>query len=171
MLYINCEVIYEGRACSTLPRGNYLILIKEDNSVSIHASTKIAPRNCQQAGSEIIRNGNKLIFRNRGETITIIINKIHFTERPKDWSKEEITITKTEKELVDKLFYNWCDYFDGDFEFIYTEYGTELGSIDLLGIRSDLVYYVVEVKRRRCTINSVSQVKRYVDAQKSKEKM
>lgn len=162
-LFANCEVIYDGRAYSTLELGNYLIIHKQDGSIQIHASSKIPPRNYQGPGTILECKGNILTATNKKEIITIVIHSIISIQKLSYWSNSEIEITRTEAELADKLFYNWCDYIDGEFELIQREFLTKHGSIDLLGVDRDLVRHVVEVKRRKCSIKDCTQLKRYLE--------
>ena len=53
VLYCLCDVVYDGRAYSTLERGNYLIIYKPDGSLLIHGSSKSTPRNYQSVGSKV----------------------------------------------------------------------------------------------------------------------
>jgi RecB family endonuclease NucS len=83
----------------------------------------------------------------------------------------EIAIVRTEKELVNKLFQNWTDYIDGDFEMVRTEFPTTLGPVDLAGIEVDGHYHLVEVKRGNISIQNVSQLNRYVAAMRDAGKV
>lgn len=163
-LYANCEVTYDGRASSVLENGNYLIIYKYDGSVQIHGATKIQPRNYQSSGSSIQLNGNILTFRNKKENIFVTINEIMFVNYLKDISDTEVKLTKTESDLVDKLFNNLSDYIDRNFIIVEREYQTEYGPIDLIGFTDDGEKHAVEVKRGKATIADCTQLKRYVEA-------
>lgn len=160
-LFARCEVIYDGRAYSTLEVGNYLIIHKDDGSLQIHSSQKITPSNYQGPRSSLEQRGHLLISKSKKETITIIIHQIINLTYLKYWSDSEIVITRTEQDLVDKLFYNWP--IEGEFMYIFQEYQTELGNIDLLGVTFDMVFHVIEVKRVKASIPHVTQLKRYID--------
>jgi RecB family endonuclease NucS len=162
-LYARCEVKYDGRAYSVLEEGNYLILYKGDGSLQIHGSTKIQPRNYQGAKSILEQRGHLLISRNRKETITIIIHKVINITYLQFWSEAEISIKRTEQELVQKIFDNWGDYIDGEFEVIEKEYPTKYGPVDLIGLGKEIVA-IVEVKRRKATVSDCTQLRRYIEA-------
>lgn len=166
-LYACCEVLYDGRASSTLERGNYLVVYKKDRSVSIHGSTIVMPRNYMGAGSKLREEGDQIIFRRKGETVCIKVHHIHFLNYLDDWSESKIVICRTEKELARKIFDNWCDYFDDDFEMIEMEFGTDLGPIDIAGFTMD-TDYIVEVKRKRASLKDVTQLRRYIEAMESR---
>jgi hypothetical protein len=156
-------VIYDGRAYSVLEEGNYLILYKGDGSIQIHGGTKIQPRNYQGAKSTLEQRGHLLICRNKKETITIVVHKVIEVTYLRFWSEAEIDIQRTEQELVHKIFTNWGDYIDGEFEIIEKEYPTKYGPVDLVGFGEEIIA-VVEVKRRKATISDCTQLRKYVEA-------
>lgn len=55
LLQLDCEVFYKGRGQSYLERGDRLIIIKDDNSVSVHQDSKISPLNYMREFSDIKR--------------------------------------------------------------------------------------------------------------------
>lgn len=162
-LYANCSIVYDGRAYSTLERGNYLIIYKDDGSLIIHGADLCKPRNYQPSGSVVTIDGNILTSVNKKEKITITIDQILTYSPLVDWSYSKIAISRTEKELVDKIYNNWSQYFDDEFEWIKFEFPTDYGPIDLAGLSKSGVLYAVEVKRKRASISHVTQLKRYVD--------
>lgn len=163
-LFAKCSVIYDGRAYSVLEEGNYLIIAKGDGSIQIHGGSNVQPRNYQGAKSTLEQREHLIISRNKKETITIAVNEIINIIYLKHWSEAEIDIKRTEQELVHKLFINWSDYIDGEFEIIQKEYLTKYGPVDLVGIETDLTYHVVEMKRKRGTLKDATQLKRYLEA-------
>jgi RecB family endonuclease NucS len=163
ILYACCEVLYHGRATSTLEQGNYLIIYKKDRSVSIHAGTLVVPRNYMGSGSKLQTNSNVLIFVRKKEEVVIKIDHVLSLTYLANWSESRIVICRTEKELARKIFDNWSDYFDDDFQMVETEFPTELGPIDLLGVTASTAY-IVEVKRKRISVKDVTQLKRYLEA-------
>lgn len=163
VMFADCEVSYNGRANSILPKGNYLIMYKTDGSVTIHGSTDVSPRNYMGAGSTIQKEQNQIIFKRKGEIVCVNVSKAHFLNYLDDWSNSKAKIYRTEKELVSKLFNNWNDYFDDDFEYVEMEHNTELGPIDLVGF-TKTTDYIVEVKRRTVTVKDITQLRRYIEA-------
>jgi len=152
VLYCSCDVIYDGRAYSTLERGNYLIIYKPDGSLLIHGSSKSTPRNYQSVGSKVdlqlereseFGQHGTLISHNNNETITITIHHVIFIEYLSDWSDSEIVISKTEKELVDKLVANWSSHIKGKFTTIIRELKTPLGPVDVVGIEANCTHHIV----------------------------
>lgn len=164
VLYADCVVTYSGRAESTLDRGLYLIIHKSDGTLLIHSSTKNPPRNYQGPGAKLEYHADKLISKRKSEIIKITLYNIISYMPLSNWSDTSVSISKTEKDLVQKLFNNWFDYFDVDLEIIYTEYESGLGPIDLLGIDSNNVYHVVEAKRTTAVLSHCSQLQRYLES-------
>lgn len=167
-LYADCTVLYDGRANSTLERGRYLIIKKTDGSYLIHGADKVPARNYQGPNSKLIIDGDRLICTNRKEVIIITIFEIINYQELVDWSSAKIKISKTEKELVDKIQNNWATYFPDltDAE-LYREVKTAVGAIDLLGIRNlgggREHYFVIEAKRKKVTLKDCTQLRRYME--------
>lgn len=163
ILYAKCSVEYDGRAYSTLDVGNYLIVHKQDGSFLIHGADLSTPRNYQGPKSYLEYDGDKLICKSKKELIVVNIHSIINYIKLSDWSTAKIEISRTEKELVDKLCNNWSEYFQKEASDIFREYKTDNGPIDIVGIVGD-DYYIVEVKRKKGTINNCVQLKKYAEA-------
>ena len=167
VLYCNCSVKYEGRAYSTLEYGNYLIIVKDDKSIQIHGNNKIQPRNYQGSKTDISLNDNMLICINKKEKITIDIREILFIKSVDGWSDYEIKISRTEKELVDKISNNIKGYINEEDEcIIEREYKTDNGPIDLF-VFSLNRGHLIEVKRRKATVTDGTQLNKYHEAIKA----
>lgn len=163
VLYANCSVDYQGRASSHLAYGNYLILYKHDGSIQIHGADKILPRNYQGAKSQLSFDNNVLMSTNRSETININIKQILHMQPINNWSDQHIVITKTEKELVNKLYDNWANFIGRGCSKLVKEYATDHGPVDIVGCDEDGHKHVVEVKRRKASIKDVTQLRRYLE--------
>lgn len=163
VLYAECSIIYDGRAYSTLANGRYLIIYKQDGSLLIHGGDLCKPRNYQGPGSILSYIDSKLISTNKKEKIIIDINEIIEFQSLTDWSTAQISICRTEKELSDRIYNNWKQYFPGEFVLVQREFKTDVGSIDVIGISDKSEYYIVEVKRRKILIQDITQLKRYAD--------
>lgn len=164
ILYAQAEVFYDGRACSTLEIGNYLVIHKADGALLIEASTKTTPRNYQGPGAILTQHEHVLISKRKQEIIKIVIHKLHSISYLSNWSDSKIIITKTEKELVKKIIDNWADYIPGEFVTIQQEFPTLLGPVDIVGVDMNKLHHVVEVKRKNISVPHVSQLDRYVSA-------
>jgi RecB family endonuclease NucS len=162
-LYFRGHVKYNGRALGLLGPGNFLLL----RSVSIHGGTLITPRNYMGAGTKmkgrISPGSGVLTFTRKKETIEVQISQIYFMEHMDQWSECDVRLRRTERELVQKLFWNWPDYFDITCFSIEMEVATEYGAIDLLGTEFDGTHHVIEVKRRKASVSDCGQLRKYVE--------
>ena len=163
ILYADCHIEYDGRAYSKLDRGNYLIIVKKDKSVQIHAADKIPPRNYQGQNSIISIDNNILTVVNKKEIIKITIFTILNLSYLENWSEKSLQLTRTESELVDSIVSNINNYIEDDIISIQKEYKTPCGPIDI-GIVSKSRLHLIEVKRNTITTNNVYQLKKYVDS-------
>lgn len=167
-LFAKCSVIYDGRATSTLPSGNYVVMRKADGSMSIHGSTLNTPRNYMGCNAQCTLVNDtfgvtSLVFTLKKEMIKVKIENIISLMYLDDWSDNPITISRTEKELSKKIYDNWGEYFEGEYTSVMLEHQTEVGVVDVMGITIDSHYSVVEVKRKTATLAAVSQLRRYVE--------
>lgn len=162
-LFATCSVVYNGRATSTLPSGNYVVMRKADGSMSIHGSTLNTPRNYMGCNAQCQLVDGTLIFTLKKETIKVKIENIISIMYLDGWSDNPITISRTEKELSKKIFDNWGEYFTGEYFSLHLEYQSEVGIVDVLGSTIDSHYSIVEVKRKTANLAAVSQLRRYVE--------
>lgn len=163
-MYFSGDVAYVGRAFGSLEDGKFLLLYKNDKSITIHAGIDIPARNYMGAGSSLEIKGNMLLFVHKKEILKIKVNEILWYQPMSNWSENKVQLKRTEQELVNKLFSNWGNYIDGEFEIIEREYPTEYGPVDLVGIETNKTYHVVEAKRRRGTVADCTQLKKYLEA-------
>lgn len=168
LLFGNLEVIYRGRANSTIGPTNLLLIKKADGSVLIHGADLTTPRNYMSPGSKLEEKGETLIFSRKNESITVIIHEKLWVFSPLDWSSDKIVLLKTEEELRNKLIANPYDYFGINPIHIITEYPVETGKIDILMTNDHIAdslqgchVHNIEVKRKKITINHCHQVMKY----------
>lgn len=161
--FAQCELIYSGRANATLGLGNYLIVYKADGTLGVHAGTKLLPRNYQGPGSKLTVEGNVLKSVNRKEIITITIHKLHWINEMTDWSDKETVVTKTERELVQKIVAHSDQYLGVPIHAVKTEYPTNVGPVDIFTEVASGSCQVVEVKRKRISLNDCMQLRKYVE--------
>jgi RecB family endonuclease NucS len=160
-LNANCQVIYRGRARSTLEQGDYVIIRKQDGTLLVHGSAGYRPLNYQPPGGDIKMEDSKIISVRKGEVIEITINTIYnYFEIPK-WDDNDIVLTGSESDLIDKFLKNPEDYVDIDIKEITREYKTIVGPIDLVLIDTSDVYHVFEFKRNKANIDACTQLLRY----------
>jgi len=69
-----CEIEYEGRAKSFLPKGDRLIIVKSDGTLLIHQPTGNRPINYMKPGTTFIIKNNNIICKNIKDKETLIIS-------------------------------------------------------------------------------------------------
>lgn len=167
VIVADCEVVYEGRGLTTLARASRAIIIKGDGAISVHSNTGNKPLNYMPAGAilTVRKQGRKQtwVFANKKESITISIYKI-IDEHEYVLEEQEVGLvrSRTEDELQAWLARH-PEAIGHGYTFVEREYRTSAGPLDLLVQDDNGNYVVVEVKRK-AMIDSVYQVKRYVDA-------
>ena len=162
ILYLEAEAAYDGRASSTLIRGNYLVIKKQDGSLLIHGANHVPALNYMSSGSTIRIEGDTITATRRSETITIKVYTQHASILPQGWSESEIQIRKTEAELTDQLAANPQKYLGPGIYTSYREYATLAGPVDL--VLTSTIIYIIEVKRRKISLKDCYQLQRYLDA-------
>lgn len=155
---MRCSVVYKGRACSTLDEGTYLVIFKQDQSLSIHGRNKILPLNYIGSGCKASVDGSVVTFTRKSESITIVINSI-ITSISLDLSELEPVKHNTERELVDQIAHN-LTILTGCTATPEREKKTEHGPIDLY-VYDNGIHHIIEAKRRTASIKDVTQVIRY----------
>ena len=164
-LHANIEVIYDGRASSTLERGDYVVIKKPDNSIQILARDQIQPRN-YMTKIYLDVDENQIIVKSKSEIIEITVHQIHQLHPIYPWSSHKIKLIKTEAELRDKIADNPKYYLNIDpLQYIMEkEFQINVGAIDLIFFpRIGNIIHVIEVKRKAINISAAYQLKRYID--------
>lgn len=161
ILYANCEVIYRGRAASTLSFGNYLITHKNDGTIKIDGGSLCNPLNYQPPGAILNKKGNTLISERKNEIIKINVTNVHFYKELSAWSNNRINIVKTESNLRDYFYDNLSELLTAEIVESYKEFQTPVGNIDILAIDKHNNYYVIEIKRGKANLATCSQLERY----------
>lgn len=168
-LYGLFTVEYNGRAKSIIGPVNLAIHSKKDGSFIIHAAKNIAASNYQGPKSTLTLEGDTLLCVNkkRTESIRVTIHRLkHYIELD-DWTMDSIKLSRTEKELCDKIENNISDVL-GAHGFVYSEvethqqFPTKFGPFDVCAIADGKYYHVIEVKARKITMAAVFQLERYM---------
>lgn len=163
-----CTVEYSGRAESYLPRGERIIIIKEDSSLLIHKPTGSAPVNYMkgQTSHWIALEGEHLILKSKNESLkeymSIVFHNIHFIESRKLHDGEDISLQGNERDYSDYIAEHPHLIEDG-FTTISREEQTKFGFIDIMGYDKNNILVVIECKRFKSGPNAVQQLRRYVE--------
>jgi endonuclease len=163
----NCSAVYSGRLHTKLSPAIRAIIIKSDGAVSVHPDTGNKPINYMGNDNvfteENIDNNVIWKFDTRKENLTLTLHEIiSDTEHQLDLDAEKLVKDGTENQLQEWLAEN-PEVIGNGFTLVEREFRTEHGPVDLLMKDSDGNYLAVEIKRV-AMLNTVGQVKRYVDA-------
>lgn len=163
----NCSAVYTGRGDTKLSPAIRAIIIKNDGAVSIHPDTGNKPLNYMGKGNIFTEEnmGDHTIWRfdTSKENLTLTLHDvISDSEHELDLDAEGLVRDGTESHLQEWLAEN-PEVIGSGFTLVEREFRTEHGPVDLLMKDSDGNYLAVEIKRV-AMLNTVGQVKRYVDA-------
>lgn len=163
-----CSVKYSGRAESYLSEGDRIVLIKADNTLLVHQPTGNNPINYMKAHTthELVQESGKIVLKARNqmqkESMNIVISKIYFFNSYKLDDGQNILVTGTEADMSDMIYKN-PEKIEKGFKPVSREEQTKYGFIDVLGVDKNDVLTVVECKRYSADLNSVTQLRRYVE--------
>lgn len=162
----SCELVYDGRAASTLAPGRRHVLHKPDGTLLAHAASGHAPVNWLAPGASVdaaVEDGELVLRGERDdETLVCRFTSIeHVTVFPLDDANAEVS--GTEADLRERVLADPSLVEDG-FRPLATERDTAAGAVDVYGRDADGRTVAVELKRRRVGPSAASQLDRYVDA-------
>lgn len=180
-MFADAAVLYDGRAYSTLERGNYVIMVKPDQSIAIHgAQFASKPLNYQNADSTIItyRRGTEftdlwrsyftekpkfLIWSvNKGEILAIAVYKVHSDTILNDWSTNKIKLSKSEREFVELALDDLYNLFPNiNMVVAEMEVSNPYGVIDIMMADDCNELHIVEAKRKIMSVSGCGQLSRY----------
>lgn len=169
LLVGKCTVDYKGRASSKMDEGERLLMIKEDNSLTIHKKDRHAPVNYQTAGCEIrsyLSNSNdELIIeslkRKDNDHLIAKFIEVKFLGSFALSDTNEIHVLGREKDLA-KLVMAQPELIEPGLKLEEREKRIIPGSIDIYCRDKSGNYVVIELKRRTASLNDVMQLGRYV---------
>ncbi|MBI4018961.1 MAG: endonuclease NucS [Candidatus Aenigmarchaeota archaeon] len=163
-----CVVNYYGRAGSVLPEGERLIIIKEDGSVLVHQKDKYTPVNYQPTGCNvqcIIKGDSLAIMSQRKrpkEVLHAFFSSIQCIASFELLDDENITLVGSERDLALQIFQQ-PDMIEKGLKITEIEKAVSSGEIDLFGEDCEGKLVIIELKRKKVGLESVSQLKRYTD--------
>lgn len=170
-----CTAVFDGRIKSTLDSGDRLLVIKKDLSIIMHGPVGVKPLNWQkpEAGPIQFKGDQKCLEmltkrKKTEEVLTINFTNISFVSLWHAYDVSEMVIYGDESDLV-KYLVSSPDLIEEGFQVLRTEYGTDVGPVDIRGIGSS-GETIVEVKKRRATPADAHQLKRYIEYFEDKEK-
>jgi RecB family endonuclease NucS len=161
------EVEYHGRAASMADAGDYLLILKPDASLQIHAARGIKPLNWQPQVDEVhVTNddGRAVLHAERwtpAEWVRVVFLDAVYAVAMEPRDHGTRVLQGSEADMQRALAANPSVIEDG-LEVVEVELPVDVGGIDLMGRDREGRFVVVELKRGRATHEAVHQLERYV---------
>ncbi|MFB6294170.1 MAG: endonuclease NucS, partial [Candidatus Nanohaloarchaea archaeon] len=161
-----CSVNYQGRAKSSLDRGERLVIAKQDSALLVHGPDNYQPRNWQpEVDSWTVDVGDALELRavrhDPDESVDIRFESVDLLMVDKMVDEGEMELRGHEIDIHDSIE-DSPDLVEDGLTVIERERKTPAGYIDVFCRDADDRYVVIEVKRNP-DYNTVLQLRRYVD--------
>ncbi len=167
----DCEVFYEGRGMSRLGRGERLIMCKPDGVVLIHRPTGYEPVNWQPPGTIISVSMKKdyglmRVVRQRPREVLEI--KIYDVKGVAAWKLRDTAVFVeggSERDMQEAVLQK-PELIEPGLKILTTEYPVGSGFVDVLAEDSKGRLTIIELKRKKASLEAVLQLKRYVESMK-----
>lgn len=166
--FVHCAITYSGRAEAHLPRGDRMLIIKQDGVLLIHQPVNGSPINYLKAGCTLSfeKVDDHIMLHAKSndqkEFLDVEIYRVfdYLLRRLEDGQKQELQ--GTEKDMSDMIRDN-PELISEDFKPLSREEHTKVGFIDVFGHDSKGNIIVVECKRYAASLACVTQLRRYVE--------
>lgn len=163
-IFGHCDVSFAGRATSILEYGERLVIIKGDKSIGVHQNKLVRPINyltnakmtTQVVGDKLILVGLKT---KPIESLTMTFDVIHDVKVFPMESESKLDLAGSEKHLQELLAQD-LSFIEVGLKPIIREAKMN-GLADIIAQDKDGNYVIVEVKRRKASLDAVSQLHRY----------
>ncbi|MDY6770146.1 MAG: endonuclease NucS [Candidatus Nanohaloarchaea archaeon] len=162
-----CSVNYQGRAKSSLDRGERLVIAKQDSALLVHGPDNYQPRNWQpevDSWSVTVDDGElvvRAVRRDPDETVTIRFSDVDLLMVDRLVDDGEMKLRGHEVDIHESIEDD-PDLVEDGLTVVERERQTPAGYIDVFARDVDDRYVVIEVKRNP-DYNTVLQLQRYVD--------
>ena len=167
-VFAACEVQYQGRAASTAEAGDYLVMVKADGSLQVHAARGIKPLNWQPQVDDVRiteEDGAAVLWAERmspSEMVRIAFLQPTLAQAVELGDKEGFVLMGSEAEMQ-RVLARKPDLIEAGLELLDAELPTDVGGIDLYARDAAGRFVVVELKRAKATHDAVHQLSRYVE--------
>ena len=164
-----CEIFYAGRAQSFADAGDYLVLIKCDGSVQVHAAKGYKPRNWQAKTDELtadIEDGRVVLSAWRykpEELVRVVFLETSLALALALQDENGFVLQGTEAQMRAALGRH-PEVIEPGLTVLHEELPVGVGGVDLYARDACGRYVVVELKRSKATQEAVHQLRRYVEA-------
>lgn len=168
--FCDCEITYSGRAEAFLPRGDRLVIIKQDGVLLIHQPEKGNPINYLKSGAELslAREKGTLFLRGRynKEFLDVKMHRVYEVMHRRLEDGQRQVLVGNEADMSDAIR-DCPELISPDFQPVSREEHTKVGFLDLFGHDGKGNLVVVECKRYTAGLSAVSQLHRYVEKMKA----
>nr|MDO8134346.1 endonuclease NucS [Candidatus Njordarchaeum guaymaensis] len=164
----SCEILYKGRASSTLGVGERIVIITNDKALLIHRSYGYRAVNWQPAGCifRVQQSSNKLeitAVRMRPlESVKIILDKLYSVSILDLVDESKLCLYASELDMKKAILYRPSLVEDG-FAPITSEKEMVTGFVDIFGKDKNGNYVIIEIKRGKATKDASLQLARYIE--------
>lgn len=166
----DCTVSYEGRGWKYLDEGKRSVIIKPSGAVLVNSPNSVQPENWQPGDAETqveVDGGDELLISSERQNpydsllirFTNVNKSLHYS--PSD--DEDVSVEGDENEMHEYIIDN-PERIEDNFRVLEHEKETKFGDIDIFGEDTDGRSVIVEVKRRKASLDAVSQLDRYMEA-------
>ena len=169
----NCQVVYSGRASSTLEPGQRLLIIKQDGALLVHRPVGYEPVNWQPSGcifhvqkkeKEIEIHG---VRQKPRESVKVQFDSVFMVSALSLKDSGEFLLSASEEDMH-KAILAKPSLIEQDFKPISYEKKVEPGFVDVYGADKNGKLVVIEVKRKTAGKEAALQLARYIEAIKGK---
>ncbi len=164
----DCEVKYQGRATSTLHRGERLILLKPDGTLLVHTGQKAKPVNWQPPGAvfDARRQDDRIVMtayrRKPEELVHIAFHSVHMLAAIPLRDDAELDLVGSEAD-IQQLLFEHPQLVEEGFVPRRRERDSKRGFYDIDGDDGNGHRLIVEVKRTTAGVKEAQQLWRYVE--------
>ncbi|MDY6761530.1 MAG: endonuclease NucS [Candidatus Nanohaloarchaea archaeon] len=161
-----CSVNYQGRAKSSLDRGERLVIAKQDSALLVHGPDNYQPRNWQpEVDTWTVEAGDDLLLRavrhDPDESVDIRFDAVDLLMVDRLVDESDMELRGHEIDIHDSIEAS-PELVEDELTVIERERKTPAGYIDVFCRDNQDRYVVIEVKRNP-DYNTVLQLQRYVD--------
>jgi endonuclease len=166
-----CRIHYSGRAESTLPSGERLLVFKPDGTLLVHTQEKLKPVNWQPPGCAFqagVAAACVVITATREKPKEIVRLDLEdvLSVQAVDLSDDgDLDLVGTEDDLQ-ALLAKRPELIEPGFQFWVRERASGRGPVDLYGVDAKGRRVLVETKRRNAAVADVEQLRRYVERER-----
>ncbi len=161
-----CEADYRGRAVSRLPKGKRLVLIKGDNSISIHQNRLVRPTNymmntrisLEAEGESLVMNANRTCPKER---LSVRFHGIFDVQCYDMEISNDLRLSGSERDLNEILMED-LSMIEPGLRPINQQEHFRKGIADIIAEDTAGKLVVIELKRRQADYASVTQLQRYM---------